>query len=287
MKDYKLFLFFLPLLMQNSSCKSSFNDSSAKVVTDGDYLPSKDAPEHSCAIFYFSKDKNKEYKKLENLCTGDFIAKRKFLTSAICEEGMSNKSFARFIHCEKIKQTIRIFPKDEKVDMHPDFKGDDFEVNGSSINTNDVAIIWTPSDFKGELVELKFDSTSKILKSSECQVWGYGLNNQDTFGKILGISLKIPPKAIIDEAPTVTWNSNTIPISGDAGAGILCYHEKKRVRVGTVTEFGEIASRLISRFEKLSNNSKWVSSIIKRKQYVDKKHPLKYKKYRHNKTKFL
>jgi hypothetical protein len=225
---------FLAVLFLTTGSKS--------FAVQGTYLSPNTAPKSSCMVIYYDQEK-----RPRGLCSGDIIGSNKFLTAAHCELDSSNYS-AAIICQDDLNKAYKV--NAVRVNPNYDLKFNQFDQAMLQVETPfpRSSSIKIPNN-KDELIDL--------VNSKKCEIWGYGLDNNNKPAKLNGISAEFNGAILGDGLIGVGGHS--YPIQGDSGGGLYCKgYDNKQFRVGTVSR----AEKGISSIASLKNSLDWIHKNV-------------------------
>ena len=202
----------------------------------GRYLNESENPRFSC-VAIFQNDEG-----LRNICSGEFIGKKKFLTAGHCND----EGFDRIlIGCEHNNSVISV----TDVHRHPEYSrsGDPY----------DQMILTIKPDFPFAPVSLPQNQSEieRLIKKEDCAIFGYGLDNNNSFGKLRGVLAEFNYANFGPSMTSLGGGSNQ-PRQGDSGAGLLCREDSDSpwIRIGTISQ----AESGLANAALLSHSLNWI-----------------------------
>ena len=228
------------LILMAGFCASIVFFKSPAFAVTGLYLDKSENPLFSCMVLFLN-DEHIGTGDIGGMCSGEFIGKKHFLTAGHCNDGNFDYAFITCSesdkqHQEEILYTVTDFQR------HPEYSG-----GGTPY---DQMILSTDRDFPFAPVNLPENQSQiqRLLQKEDCVIFGYGLANNNSFGKLFGISAEF--NGALFGPDMVGLGGFSFPRPGDSGAGLLCREKPGSpwIRIGTVsqTEIGLANVALLS-----------------------------------------
>ena len=226
-------------------------------AVSGLYLDKSENPLFSCVVLYLNDSHigTDGIDGIGGLCSGEFIGKNKFLTAGHCNDGGFDHAF---INCAEYDEQLgeKVLYAVTDIQLHPKYSG-----AGSPY---DLAVLTVERDIPFAPVELPKNEgeIQELLRKEDCVIFGYGMNDDNTFGKQLGVSIEF--NGALFGPGLVGIGGFSYPRQGDSGAALLCrtHSDSPWIRIGAVSQ-AEIG---LANAALLSHSLSWISEQIETKR---------------------